>query len=52
LNPVAPLMASPAEGAAEDAPERASTCVSARPEAATHGWAAKCGAVVDDTVIE
>jgi hypothetical protein len=43
-------MASPAEGAAEDAHERTSRCVSARPEAATHGWAAMCGAVVDDTV--
>jgi hypothetical protein len=44
-------MASPAEGAVEDAYERTSGCVSARPEAATHGWAAMCGAVVDDTDI-
>jgi hypothetical protein len=44
-------MASPAEGAVEDAHERTPRCVSARPEAATHGWAARCGAVVDDTVV-
>ena len=51
VNPVAPQMASPAEGAAEDGSERTSRCVSARPEAATHGWAARCGAVVAGTVI-
>jgi hypothetical protein len=43
-------MASPAEGAAEDTGERTPTCVSAGPEAATHGWAARCGANVTGTV--
>jgi hypothetical protein len=46
VNLVAPRMASPAESAAEDARQRTSMCVSARPEAPTRGWAARCGAEV------